>query len=136
MKALMQLMPFDEAKEVARRNNHTVKPLSICGIKREDINWGHEVVIEFDDLGDRYYTCHHYVVPSCCFESHVTPLDSIYILRYGTILTDDELFDRCDEMASNVRVRVVSCQGNIYYIKMVNGETVEFRKLDGYELDS
>lgn len=129
MKALMQLMPFDKAKEVARHNGHTVKPFSICGVKREDINWGHEAVVEFDNLGDRYYTYHHYVVPSCCFEAHVTPLDPIYILRYGTILTDDQLYDRCDEMASNVRVRVVSCQGKIYYIKMVNGEVVEFKKV-------
>lgn len=51
------------------------------------------------------------------------------ILRYGTILTDDELYDRCDEMASNVRVRVVSCQGKIYYIKMINGEVVELKKV-------
>lgn len=51
------------------------------------------------------------------------------ILRYGTILTDDQLYDRCDEMASNVRVRVVSCQGKIYYIKMINSEVVEFKKV-------
>ena len=51
------------------------------------------------------------------------------VLRYGTILTDDQLYDRCDEMASNVRVRAVSCQGGIYYIKMVNGEVVEFKKV-------
>ncbi len=29
------------------------------------------------------------------------------ILRYGTILTDDELFDRCDVMAAEVRIRTV-----------------------------
>lgn len=51
------------------------------------------------------------------------------ILRYGTILTDEQFYDRCDEMASNVRVRVISCQGKIYYIKMINGETVEFKKV-------
>lgn len=129
MKALMYLMPFDKAKETARCNNHTVKPFSICGIKREDINWGHEAVVEFDDLGDRYYTYHHYIVPSCCFEAHVTPLDPIYILRYGTVLTDDELFDRCDDMASYIRVRIVSCQGEIYYHKMINGEVEEFKKV-------
>lgn len=50
------------------------------------------------------------------------------VLRYGTILTDDELFDRCDEMASYIRVRIVSYQGEIYYHKMINGEVVEFKK--------
>ena len=51
------------------------------------------------------------------------------VLHYGTILTDDELYDRCDDMAINVRVRIVSCQGSLYYIKMVNGEIIEFKKV-------
>lgn len=51
------------------------------------------------------------------------------VLHYGTILTDDQLYDRCDEMASNVRVRVVSCQDKIYYIKMANGDVEEFKKV-------
>ena len=130
MKALMQLMPFDKAKEVARRNDHTVKPSSICGIKREDINWGHEAVVEFDDLGDRYYTYHHYIVPSCCFEAQVTPLDADYVLHYGTILTDDKVFDRCDEMAAFIRIRIVSCQNQIYYVKMINGNVEDFRRIN------
>lgn len=129
MKALMYLMPFDKAKETARRSEHTVKPFSICGIKREDINWGHEAVVEFNDLGDRYYTYHHYIVPSCCFEAHVTPLDPIYILRYGTILTDDELYNSCDEMADYIRIKIMSYEQAIYYIKMVNGNVEEFKKV-------
>ena len=52
-----------------------------------------------------------------------------YVLRYGAILTDDRLYDRCDERASYIRVRVVSCQGKIYYIKMVNGEVEKFKKV-------
>ena len=48
------------------------------------------------------------------------------VLRYGTILTDD---DFRDDMASNIRVKVMSCQDSIYYIRMVNGEVVEFKKV-------
>lgn len=48
------------------------------------------------------------------------------VLRYGTILTDDDL---CDDMDSNIRIKVMSCQGSIYYIRMVNGEVVEFKKV-------
>ena len=48
------------------------------------------------------------------------------VLRYGTILTDD---DFCDNMASNIRVKVMSCQDSIYYIRMANGEVVEFKKV-------
>lgn len=51
------------------------------------------------------------------------------ILRYGTILTDDELFDRCDDMATEVRIRLFSYENAIYYIKMINGEVVEFKKV-------
>ena len=51
------------------------------------------------------------------------------VLRYGTILTDDQLYDHCDDMASNIRVKVMSCQDSIYYIRMVNGEVVEFKKV-------
>lgn len=51
------------------------------------------------------------------------------VLHYGTILTDDQLYDHCDDMASNIRVKVMSCQGSIYYIRMVNGEIEEFKKV-------
>lgn len=51
------------------------------------------------------------------------------ILRYGVILTDDELCDRCDEMASWVRIRVVNYGNNIYYTKMINGEVEEYKKI-------
>ena len=48
------------------------------------------------------------------------------VLRYGTILTDD---DFCDDLACIFRVKVMSCQDSIYYIRMVNGEVVEFKKV-------
>ena len=55
------------------------------------------------------------------------------VFRYGTILTDDELFDRCDEMAAEVRIRLFSYESVIYYIKMVNGEVEEFKKVGADE---
>lgn len=51
------------------------------------------------------------------------------VLRYGTTLTNDEVFDRRDEMAACIRIRIVSCQGTVYYIKMVNSEVEEFKKV-------
>ena len=48
------------------------------------------------------------------------------VLRYGTILTDDDFHD---DMASNIRVKVMSCQDSIYYIRMVNGDVGEFKKV-------
>lgn len=122
-------MPFDDAKEVARRNGYTVGFCSIYGIQKDDINWGHEVNVEFDDLKDKYYICHHFFIPSCCFEFNIKSLDVDRILRYGVILTDDELYDRCDDMAAEVRIRLFSYESVIYYIKMINGEVEEFKKV-------
>ena len=51
------------------------------------------------------------------------------VLRYGTIITDDQLYDRCDDMAAEVRIRLASYENVIYYIKMVNGEIEEFKKV-------
>lgn len=48
------------------------------------------------------------------------------VLRYGIILTND---DFCDDMANNIRVKVMSCQDSVYYIRMVNGEIEEFKKV-------
>lgn len=54
------------------------------------------------------------------------------VLRYGKYVLDEQLFDGLDDR----RMRVIVYDRHVYYHKMVNGETVEFRKLDGYELDS
>lgn len=51
------------------------------------------------------------------------------VLRYGTTLTNDELFDCCDDMAAEVRIRLVSYESVIYYIKMINGEVEEFKEV-------
>lgn len=51
------------------------------------------------------------------------------ILHYGKVLTNDQLYDLYDEMADIVRVKIMSYQGNVYYVKKVNGEIVEFKKV-------
>lgn len=50
-------------------------------------------------------------------------------LRYGTILTDDELYDHYYPMDKYVRIHIIAYNGIIYYHKMVNGEVVEFKKV-------
>lgn len=52
------------------------------------------------------------------------------ILRYGDILTDDFVYDRCDEYAGCVRINTVLYDNHIYYIYRVNGELVEYRQLN------
>ena len=60
----------------------------------------------------------------------VTPDDA---LRYGEVLTDDELHY---ELKGHVtvcpihkRIRTISYDNRIFYHKMVNGEVVEFKEL-------
>ena len=130
MKALMQLMSFDDAKEVAGRNGYTVGSCSIYGIQKDDINWGHEVSVEFDDLKDKYYICHRLFVPSCCFEPNIKLPDVDCVLRYGVILIDDELYDFYLGREENVRIRLISYEGDIYYLREKDGETIEFKKVD------
>ena len=54
------------------------------------------------------------------------------VLLYGKYILDEQMFD----VAGDRRMRVIVYERHVYYHKMVNGETVEFRKLDGYELNS
>ena len=53
------------------------------------------------------------------------------VLLYGKYALDEQMFNGIDDR----RMRVIVYERHVYYHKMVNGETVEFRKLDGYELD-
>lgn len=51
------------------------------------------------------------------------------VLRYGTILTDDELFDFFLGQEENVRIRLISYEGDIYYLREKDGEIVGFKKV-------
>lgn len=64
-----------------------------------------------------------FVIKEVCF------MKANDVLRYGTIITDDELFYRCDDMVTEVRIRLFSYESAIYYIKMINGEVEEFKKV-------
>lgn len=59
-------------------------------------------------------------------------MDSYEIIRYGEIIADDELYSMCVECADNVRITIVKYEGNIYYIKRINGEDEEIQVI-GYE---
>lgn len=52
-------------------------------------------------------------------------------LRYGEILTDDNLYAMsfCPKKENNVRIRTIRYEYHVFYYKMVNGEVVEFKEL-------
>lgn len=51
------------------------------------------------------------------------------VLHYGTILTDDNLIHTCKDECDYVRIRIIACDGVVYYHKMIDGEVVEFKKV-------
>lgn len=131
MKMIAELMPFNKAMDVARSNGYLTRLHQICGLTEADVPWGEKIMVECNNLDEKYYTFHHYDIPSCCFEinSNPTSLDSVFVLRYGTIITDDQLYGTDNEKGSCVRIMIVDCYDSIYYIKIVNSETVEFKRI-------
>ena len=139
----MRLMTFDEACEAcceAYPMSVNFINKSLLGIKKKSIPWGKKVEVDINTLSNGYiptYELNGFVVPACVFKTDDGNLDdddenldkeSIAndILRYGTILTDDELWD---ETEACVRIKIVSYEQAVYYVKMVNGEIVEFKKV-------
>ena len=54
------------------------------------------------------------------------------VLRYGKILTDDNLYtmEFCPKKEIYIRIRTISYDNQIFYHKMVNGEVVDFKELN------
>lgn len=129
----MYLMTFNEAYKVlseAYPKSFSLTNKSLLGIRRKSIPWGKKVEVDINTLINGHipaYMLNGFLVPTCVFKADdANPND---VLRYGTILTDDELYDHYYPMDKYVRVRIIAYNGIIYYHKMVNGEVVEFKKV-------
>lgn len=64
----------------------------------------------------------------------VEPID---VLRYGEVLTDDEFEKRIVDdsgwdlvRVDYIRIRTICYESAIYYMKMVDGEVIEFKELN------
>lgn len=134
----MQLLPFNKAYEVAKTFEPNVcEERSIYGLSDDTIPWGENVEVDIETLDNSSnlstYELNGFFVPTCVFKADGENLEKDPpvndVLHYGTLLTNDELFDRCDEMAAEVRIRLFSYESVIYYIKMANGEVEEFKKV-------
>lgn len=137
----MRLMTFDEAREAFGKKYPTeVSSFKgyVFGIEKDSIPWGKNVEVDIETLDNNNnlptYELNGFFVPTCMFDivddenlDKDPPVNDV--LRYGTILTDDEFFDRCDDMSAEVRIRLVNYKSVIYYIKMINGEVEEFKKV-------
>lgn len=126
----MRLMTFDEAYEACSRKYPTKIGFSkeyVLGIGKDALPWGKKVEVDINTLSNGYipaYAFNGFFVPACVFKSDDANTNDV--LRYGIILTNDELRDETDAC---IRIKVMSYEQIIYYIKMVNGEVVEFKKV-------
>ena len=126
----MRLMTFDEAYKTLREvypisANLTNK--SLFGIRKKSIPWGKKVEVDINTLSNGYipaYAFNGFFVPACVFKADDANTNDV--LRYGIILTDDELWDKTKTC---VRIKIVSYEQAVYYVKMINGNVVEFKKV-------
>ena len=136
----MYLMTFDEAcKTFGKKYSTKISFVNKCifGIGKDSIPWGENVEVNTETLYDSdnlpTYKLNGFFVPTCMFKVDDENFDkeplANDVLRYGTILTDDELYDHYYPMDKYVRIRIIAYNGIIYYHKMINGEVVEFKKV-------
>lgn len=130
----MKLKTFEEAMKAGKKAGWCNTFLdSVAGLYKYSVPWGQEIIVDRTERHSDYILSAYdgYMIPDCCFENNYSPKSAIPedVLRYSTILTDDQLYDRCDEMAAYVRIRIVSYDGSIFYVRMVNGKIDEFKKI-------
>lgn len=141
----MHLMTFDEACETFNRKYPTKGyPTEVnCfdryvfGLNEDSIPWGENVEVDIGtlDASDNVsvYKLNGCFVPTCMFKVNDKEHDkepSINdILRYGTILTDDNLICIYKYESVLVRIRIIAYNENVYYHKMLDSEVVEFKKV-------
>ena len=121
----VKIMDYETAKaEVLAReqNPYIANEMHVYGVDKTWAGWGQVRDVEkrfdnnFCDVEDGY------VFPSYLIDK-VTDKDA---LRYGEII-NDESFVLSD--GQNVRIRIFSYNDYIYYIKMADGEVVDFKPI-------
>jgi hypothetical protein len=122
MKAKIMDYETAKAKVLAREQNPKLANDRVWGVDKTWAGWGQVRDIEkrfdnsFCDVEDGY------VFPSYLIDE-ITDKD---VLRYGDIINDESFVLYSGQ---NVRIRIISYNDYIYYIKMINGEVKEFKKV-------
>ena len=120
-----KIMDYETAKaEVLAReqNPYIANEMHVYGVDKTWAGWGQVRDIEkrfdnsFCDVEDGY------VFPSYLIDE-ITNKD---VLRYGEIINDESFVLYSGQ---NVRIRIISYNDYIYYIKMVDGEVADFKPI-------
>lgn len=129
MMQLRKIMPWDKASKAANADanvEYHVYDDSIFGIGEHAGSWG-STVKGYEKCG-LFHANDGFAYPACVTEEQgeydESAGDDIWgeLLRYGTIIEDDELFTDTHQY---VRIRLIAYNGDLYYYKIVSGEVVE-----------
>ena len=127
----VKIMDYETAKaEVLTResNPYIANDAMVWGVNRNWEGWGkvREVYRDleyFQDAKDGYQLPNYLIAD----------ITSVDVLRYGEIIIDEEIYDYCRVKAYDepvcVRLRVISYNGSLYWLKQEDGEIVEFKEI-------
>ena len=123
----VKIMDYETAKaEVLAReqNPYYANDKTVWGVDKTWAGWGqvrdvYKHIEGFRDVEDGYE------LPLYLIDK-VTDKD---VLRYGEIIVDENLVDFAIDDKNYVRIRIFSYNDYIYYIKMVDGEVVDFKPI-------
>ena len=129
----VHIKDWDEAVRAALADSEDwfIEDDSIFGIQRKCGEWG-EVIEGYKD-GVYFRGDNNFSYPLCVVDEIVEDNTELVnpdnILRYGKVITDDNMLVSDHDAYEHIRIRLTSYNGDLYYHKMVDGEVVECRKV-------
>ena len=123
----VKIMDYETARaEVLAREQkpHIANERYVCGVNKTWAGWGQVRDVSkrigyFHDIEDGYDFPLYLI-------DKVTDKD---VLRYGEVIIDENLVNFAIDGKNYVRIRIFSYNDYIYYIKMVDGEVVDFKPI-------
>lgn len=118
----------DADEEYHVNKNSTCGTFKIFGIGEHAGSWGR--VIGGCTRDGCFYADDGFAYPVCVTEEYDEYDESVgddicvYILCHGKVITDDEMLTDTHQY---VHIRLISCNGVLYYYKTVSGEAVEWK---------
>ena len=123
----VKIMDYEtaKAKVLAREQNpYIANETHVYGVDKTWAGWGqvrdvYKHISGFRDVEDGYEFPLYLI-------DKVTDKD---VLRYGEVIIDENLVNFAIDGKNYVRIRIFSYNDYIYYIKMVDGEVVDFKPI-------
>ena len=123
----VKIMEYETAKTkvLAREQNpYIANERYVYGVDRTWAGWGqvrdvYKHISGFRDVEDGYEFPLYLI-------DKVTDKD---VLRYGEVIVDENLVNFAIDGKNYVRIRIFSYNDYIYYIKMVDGEVIDFKSI-------